>query len=117
MCDQPEHSAGTTSAAADSTPAIVRSDASVAIWRRVATVPLRLYKRLISPFMPPACRFHPTCSLYAIEAIEVHGLYGLWLAAYRLVRCNPLCAGGYDPVPPPRKSRNHPPNEHTSAGT
>ena len=61
---------------------------------------LRAYKRLVSPFMPPACRFHPSCSEYAAEAVEVHGaLEGSVLAAGRLLRCNPWSAGGFDPVP------------------
>jgi len=61
---------------------------------------LRAYKRLVSPFMPPACRFHPSCSEYAAEAVEVHGaLKGSVLAAARLLRCNPWSAGGFDPVP------------------
>ena len=60
----------------------------------------RAYKRLVSPFMPPACRFHPTCSEYAAQAIEVHGaLKGSALASGRLLRCNPWSAGGFDPVP------------------
>lgn len=67
--------------------------------RRIATAPLRFYKRYISPWLPPACRFEPTCSVYAIEAIETHGLYGAWLALRRILRCQPLCKGGYDPVP------------------
>jgi len=68
--------------------------------RRLATLPIRFYKRFISPFMPPACRFEPTCSVYAIEAIEVHGLKGVWLAVKRLLKCHPFHPGGYDPVPP-----------------
>jgi putative membrane protein insertion efficiency factor len=70
--------------------------------RRIATAPLRFYKRFISPWLPPACRFTPTCSEYAIEAIERHGLYGFWLFVKRFLRCQPLCKGGYDPVPPGR---------------
>jgi putative membrane protein insertion efficiency factor len=70
---------------------------------------LRAYKRLVSPFMPPACRFHPTCSEYAAQAIEVHGaLKGGALAAIRLLRCNPWSAGGIDPVPT-RTHSAHPP--------
>ena len=62
---------------------------------------LRAYKRLVSPYLPPACRFYPTCSEYAAEAVEVHGLlHGSALAAGRLLRCNPWSAGGFDPVPP-----------------
>jgi putative membrane protein insertion efficiency factor len=61
---------------------------------------LRGYKRHISPGLPPACRFLPTCSEYAMEAVERYGaLRGSWLAAKRLLRCNPLFKGGYDPVP------------------
>jgi uncharacterized protein len=61
---------------------------------------IRLYQRAISPLLPPACRFVPTCSAYAAEAIERHGCWsGSWLALRRLVRCHPFCAGGYDPVP------------------
>jgi len=50
--------------------------------------------------MPPACRFEPTCSVYAAEAIETHGLYGVWLAVVRILKCQPFHSGGYDPVPP-----------------
>lgn len=61
---------------------------------------LRTYKRLVSPLLPPACRFYPTCSEYAAQAIAKHGLArGGILAAKRLVKCNPLHPGGFDPVP------------------
>lgn len=61
---------------------------------------IRLYKRLISPLLPPACRFYPTCSEYAAGAIAKHGVIrGSILAAKRLVKCNPLHPGGYDPIP------------------
>lgn len=63
-----------------------------------------LYKRCISPFLPPACRFEPTCSEYAREAIILHGAFkGSCLALWRLLRCNPLFKGGFDPVPEPRR--------------
>jgi putative membrane protein insertion efficiency factor len=69
--------------------------------RRLAATVLRAYKRFVSPFMPPACRFHPTCSEFAAEAIETHGvLKGAALAAARLARCHPWSDGGFDPVPP-----------------
>ncbi len=61
---------------------------------------LRLYKRFVSPLLPPACRFHPTCSVYAVQALERHGaLRGSWLALKRLARCHPFHPGGLDPVP------------------
>jgi len=60
---------------------------------------LGVYKRFISPALPPACRFVPTCSEYATEAVERYGaLRGTALAIWRLLRCNPLAKGGYDPV-------------------
>jgi putative membrane protein insertion efficiency factor len=63
---------------------------------------LRGYKRWISPMLPHACRFVPTCSEYAAEAVERHGaLRGSWLALTRLLRCQPLARAGYDPVPSP----------------
>lgn len=71
-------------------------------WRIVA-LPIRGYKRFISPYMPPACRFEPTCSVYAAEAIETHGAYGIWLAVRRILRCHPFHPGGHDPVPPRRE--------------
>lgn len=65
---------------------------------------IKLYQKNISPIKPGCCRFIPTCSAYAMEAIEVHGaLKGGLLAVWRLLRCHPLCKGGYDPVPPKRK--------------
>jgi putative membrane protein insertion efficiency factor len=72
------------------------------IFWRIVALPARLYKRFISPIMPPACRFEPTCSVYAAEAIEIHGLLGLWLAVKRILKCHPFHPGGYDPVPPSR---------------
>ncbi len=67
--------------------------------RRVLIAPIRLYKRLLSPLLPPTCRFHPSCSVYTMQAIETHGLYGLLLGAWRILRCQPFSRGGYDPVP------------------
>jgi len=65
----------------------------VAIWM------LRAYKRLISPLLPPACRFVPTCSEYAMDAVEKYGvLAGMGRAIWRLLRCHPFARGGYDPV-------------------
>lgn len=61
---------------------------------------IRAYQFLLSPWLGNQCRFYPTCSAYAIEAIQLHGgVKGSWLAAKRLGRCHPWCAGGFDPVP------------------
>ena len=61
---------------------------------------VRLYQRLISPLLPPACRFYPSCSAYSVEALQRHGaLRGSWLTVRRLSRCHPLHPGGVDPVP------------------
>ena len=66
--------------------------------RRLATAPIRLYARLISPLLPPRCKYHPSCSAYAVQSIERFGiLRGSVLAAWRLLRCNPFSHGGYDP--------------------
>ena len=67
---------------------------------RSVLVMLRFYKRQISPALPPCCRYFPTCSEYAMQAVEKYGaVKGGWLAAKRLARCNPFHKGGYDPVP------------------
>ena len=66
---------------------------------RFCVVLLRGYKRFISPLFPPSCRFTPTCSQYAVDAVQMHGvLYGLFLAVWRLLRCHPFARGGYDPI-------------------
>ncbi|MBI3675974.1 MAG: membrane protein insertion efficiency factor YidD [Proteobacteria bacterium] len=79
--------------------------------RRIASVlliaPIRFYRTFVSPMLPPSCRFTPTCSEYAIEAIETHGaLKGTALAGKRLLRCHPITwlggSSGFDPVPPRR---------------
>jgi putative membrane protein insertion efficiency factor len=73
---------------------------------RVLVAAFRGFKRYVSPALPPACRFEPTCSEYAAVAVELHGaLRGSWLALRRLLRCHPLGRAGFDPVPPPRESR------------
>ena len=67
---------------------------------RVATLAIVVYQRLVAPVLPPACRFAPTCSEYARQAILEHGLpRGLWLAIRRLARCHPFHPGGWDPPP------------------
>ncbi|QIA28356.1 membrane protein insertion efficiency factor YidD [Thermaerobacter sp. PB12/4term] len=67
---------------------------------RVALALLGFYRRWISPLKPPACRYTPTCSAYAMEAVERYGVFrGGWLAVRRVLRCHPWAPGGYDPVP------------------
>ena len=67
---------------------------------RTVLAVLRLYRAAISPLRPACCRYSPTCSAYAIEAIETHGgARGTWLAVRRVLRCHPFHAGGHDPVP------------------
>ena len=67
--------------------------------RRAATAPIRLYQRLLSPAIASRCKYEPSCSRYAVQAIERYGiLRGSVLAAWRLLRCNPWSHGGYDPV-------------------
>ena len=68
--------------------------------RQIIVVALRLYKRGISPLLPSACRFRPTCSEYMMEAVSRYGAAkGIWLGVRRLARCHPFHAGGFDPVP------------------
>lgn len=70
------------------------------LFSRVLIAPIRFYKKRLSSSLPPACRFRPTCSVYAIQALETHGaLKGSLLALWRILRCNPFGKGGYDPVP------------------
>ncbi len=67
---------------------------------------IRGYQRAVSPLLPPACRFTPSCSSYGVEAIQVHGAArGSWLALRRLLRCHPWGGSGYDPVPPRKDAR------------
>lgn len=75
--------------------------------RIVAELLIRLYQVTLSPFIGRSCRFYPTCSNYALEAIHTHGtLRGSWLALRRLSKCHPFHPGGYDP-PPPREDPAH----------
>jgi uncharacterized protein len=68
--------------------------------RDVALGAIKLYQRFISPILPPSCRFVPTCSEYAYQAIAKYGLArGVWLGVNRLLRCHPFHPGGYDPIP------------------
>lgn len=67
---------------------------------------IRLYQHTIGLVLPPSCRFTPTCSHYAAEAIMNHGVIkGALLSGWRILRCNPWCAGGFDPVPPGQEGR------------
>jgi hypothetical protein len=75
---------------------------------------LRGYRAVISPLYGQVCRYHPSCSAYALEAVERHGsIRGSWLAVRRLGRCHPWAAGGYDPVPPPTE----PPSRSVATAT
>nr|WP_081612831.1 membrane protein insertion efficiency factor YidD [Porphyromonas macacae] len=68
------------------------------IW--ILLIPIYFYKTVISPLTPPSCRFTPTCSTYAVEALKKHGPFkGLWLTIKRILRCHPWGGSGYDPVP------------------
>ena len=71
--------------------------------REALILPIRFYQRFVSPAIPSRCKYYPSCSTYAVEAIRVHGAgHGLLLAGWRLLRCNPFSDGGLDPVPPKR---------------
>lgn len=75
---------------------------------------LKTYRFAISPLYGQVCRYHPTCSAYALEAVTVHGsIKGSWLAVRRVGRCHPWAPGGYDPVPP-HPSRSNTPQSNTS---
>ena len=76
--------------------------------RRILIGLIRVYQYLISPLLGPHCRFYPTCSHYAVEAVERHGvIYGSYLALRRLSRCHPWHPGGIDPVPQERQTKIH----------
>jgi uncharacterized protein len=67
--------------------------------RKVVMAALSFYKRFLSPFVPAACRYRPTCSEYMLEAVEKYGVRrGVWMGTLRLLRCHPFCQGGFDPV-------------------
>jgi len=76
--------------------------------RLVNTVPIlliRFYQTFLSPLLGPSCKYHPTCSNYALEAYGTHNfLYASWLTIWRVLRCNPFSKGGFDPVPPAKKT-------------
>ncbi len=77
-------------------------------WKKISIAPfvflVRIYQYAISPYFPKSCRFEPTCSNYAIEALKTHGLWkGMGLTLHRIARCHPWGGSGYDPVPPKRE--------------
>lgn len=88
----------------------MRSDSRAAlIVGQLLILPIRFYQLAISPHLGANCRFTPTCSQYAIEAIRIHGpLKGMWLAVRRIGRCHPWGGSGYDPVPPRSEATPHP---------
>ena len=74
---------------------------------RILMLPIRFYRRFLSPLKPRCCRFDPTCSQYALDALREHGsLRGMWLTMRRIVRCHPFCEAGYDPVPKRKQPQN-----------
>jgi len=83
-----------------------RTNVAIRVLRTLVLAPIVFYRRFVSPYTPPTCRYRPTCSAYAEEAIRVHGLVrGGWLATRRILRCHPFGPPpGPDPVPPPRSA-------------
>jgi uncharacterized protein len=79
---------------------------------------LKAYRFAISPLYGQVCRYHPTCSAYALEAVQTHGaMRGTWLAVRRVARCHPWAAGGLDPVPPPKNRRSSTPRSSLTTPT
>lgn len=77
---------------------------------------LKVYRAVISPLYGQVCRYHPTCSAYALQAVTEYGaIRGSWMAVRRLGRCHPWSAGGYDPVPPRNPAHSSDPDEATTA--
>ena len=82
----------------------------------ILLLPIRFYKACISPMLPPSCRYVPTCSQYAIDAIQIHGpLKGLWLTVKRILSCHPWGGSGYDPVPIKTPTDIHTHHDHYGA--
>ena len=77
-------------------------DVKLSVLQTIVLAPIYFYRRFLSPLKAaPSCRFTPSCSHYAVDAIRIHGVfYGLFLATVRLLKCHPFHPGGYDPVPP-----------------
>ena len=85
----------------------MRAIAESSLIQRLLVGGVRAYRLLLSPWLGSACRFEPTCSAYAIEALDVHGTTrGLWLTVRRLLRCRPFGPSGWDPVPEPSPDRS-----------
>ena len=83
--------------------------------KRIAIALVEFYRKYISPLKPPCCRFTPTCSAYAIEAYKEWGfVVGTLLTIWRILRCNPFCKGGYDPVPKRKRRRKNKKEENTN---
>ena len=83
------------------TAAVSLREVTLALFSGPLLALLWVYRRFVSPALPPSCRYYPSCSHYAEQALRLHGpLRGTWLATLRLLRCHPFCEGGLDPVPP-----------------
>lgn len=81
------------------------------VLRSIVVAPIRMYQRIISPLLPRTCKYEPTCSHYAVDAVRTEGvLRGLVLAGWRILRCNPWSHGGYDPVSAQRVFRSRRPS-------
>ncbi|MDX2128138.1 MAG: membrane protein insertion efficiency factor YidD [Chloroherpetonaceae bacterium] len=79
----------------------------------IPVVLIRFYKAAISPYLPPSCRFQPSCSQYALEAFQSHHFFKAFgLTVWRVLRCNPFVRGGYDPVPSGSNGKKHTCNHH-----
>ena len=84
--------------------------------KRALQAVIRVYQRWVSPMLPPSCRYTPTCSQYALEALEQRGvLVGIALTVWRILRCHPFVKGGYDPVPQRSKAAHEGHEGHTKA--
>ena len=82
----------------------IRASTVASGFARLLSIPIHLYRWMLSPFFPPACRFYPSCSRYALDALHTHGpLRGVGLTLWRILRCNPFNPGGVDPVPTPSR--------------